>query len=77
MICPAAGRFEIVKNKNKSATFIQHLFHNTWLALYLRPQFIFFDVNDRKFKCDFKQMCDNYENKAKPTTSKKQHYTRK
>jgi hypothetical protein len=32
MIEPATGWFEIVKTTNKSATFIQDLFHNTWLA---------------------------------------------
>jgi hypothetical protein len=29
------GWFEIVKATNKSATSIQDLFHNTWLARYL------------------------------------------
>jgi hypothetical protein len=34
------GWFEIVKATNKSATSIQDLFHNSWLARYPRPQFI-------------------------------------
>jgi hypothetical protein len=34
MIDPATGWFEIVKATNKSATSIQDLFHNTWLAHY-------------------------------------------
>jgi hypothetical protein len=34
MIDPASGWFEIVKATNKSATSIQDLFHNTWLAHY-------------------------------------------
>jgi hypothetical protein len=70
MIDPAinTGWFEIVKATNKSATSIQDLFHNTWLARYPRPQFIYFD-NGGEFKRDFKQMCDNYGIKAKPTTS--------
>jgi hypothetical protein len=39
MIDPAinSGWFEIVKATNKSATSIQDLFHNTWLACYPRP----------------------------------------
>jgi hypothetical protein len=43
MIDPATGWFEIVEATNKSATSIQDLFHNTWLARYPRPQFIVFD----------------------------------
>jgi hypothetical protein len=43
MIDPATGWFEIVEATNKSATSIQDLFHNTWLARYLQPQFIVFD----------------------------------
>jgi hypothetical protein len=43
MIDPATGWFEIVEATNKSATSIQDLFHNTWLAHYPRPQFIVFD----------------------------------
>jgi hypothetical protein len=35
--------FKIVEATNKSATSIQDLFHNTWLARYPRPQFIVFD----------------------------------
>jgi hypothetical protein len=35
MIDQATGWFEIVKATNKSATSIQDLFHNTWLARYL------------------------------------------
>jgi hypothetical protein len=70
MIDPAinTGCFEIVKATHKSATSIQDLFHNIWLARYLRPQFIVFD-NGGKFKREFKQMCDNYDIKAKPTTN--------
>jgi hypothetical protein len=64
------GWFEIVKASNKSATSIQDLFHNTWLAHYPQPQFIVFG-NEGKFKREFKQMCtqDNYGIKAKPSTS--------
>ena len=68
MIDPATGWFEIVEATNKSAASVQDLFHNTWLARYPRPQFIVFD-NGGEFKREFKQMCDNYGIKAKPTTS--------
>jgi hypothetical protein len=37
------GWFEIVEATNKSATSIQDLYHNTWLARYPQPQFIVFD----------------------------------
>jgi hypothetical protein len=40
MIDPVTGCFEIVEATNKSVTSIQNLFHNTWLARYLQPQFI-------------------------------------
>jgi hypothetical protein len=43
MIDPATGWFEIVKATNNSATTIQDLFHNTWLARYQKPQLIVFD----------------------------------
>jgi hypothetical protein len=45
MIDPAVQHWliEIFKVTNKSATSIQDLFHNTWLACYPRPQFIVFD----------------------------------
>jgi hypothetical protein len=80
MIDPATGWFENIKATNKSATstFIQDLFHNTWLAHYPRPQFIVFD-NVGEFKREFKQMCmqDNYGIKAKPTTSHNHSYTSK
>jgi hypothetical protein len=57
MIDSATGWFEIVEATNKSATSIQDLFHNTWLARYPRPQFIVFD-NGGEFKREFKQMCE-------------------
>jgi hypothetical protein len=84
MIDPAVntGWYEIVKGTKKSATssFIQYLFHNTWLARYPQPQFIVFDNGRRgEFKRGFKHMCmqDNYGIKAKPTTSHNQHNTSK
>ena len=68
MIDPATGWLEIVEDTNKSASFIQDLLHNTWLAYSPHPQFIVFD-NGCKFKHELKQMCDNYGIKTKPTTS--------
>jgi hypothetical protein len=64
----ATGWIEIVEATNKSAASIQDLFHNTWFACYLRPQFIVLD-NGGEFKPEFKQMCDNYGIQGKPTTS--------
>jgi hypothetical protein len=58
MIDPATNWSEIVEASNKSATSIQDLFHNTWLARYPQPQFIVLDIGKTgKFKREFKQMC--------------------
>jgi hypothetical protein len=78
MIDPAICWLEIVKATNKSATSIQNLFQNTWLARYLQLQFIIFDNGSiGEFKREFKQMCveDTYGIKAKPTTSHNQQST--
>jgi hypothetical protein len=65
------GWFEIIKTTNKSATSIQDLFHNTWLARYPQPQLIVFDNGSiGEFKREFKQMCDDFDIEAKPTTSR-------
>jgi hypothetical protein len=72
MIDPATGWFEIVEATNKSATSIQYLFHDIWLARYPRPQFMVFDNGSMdEFKREFKQMCiqENYGINVKPTTS--------
>jgi hypothetical protein len=54
MIDPANGWFGIVEATNKSATSIQDLFHNTWLARYPQPQFIIFDNGSMgEFKREF------------------------
>jgi hypothetical protein len=67
MIDPATGWFEIVEATNKSATYIQDLFHNTWLARYPQPQFIVFDNGSMvEFKIEFKQMCDTKIMALKP-----------
>jgi hypothetical protein len=56
MIDPDTGWFEIVKGTNKSETFIQESFHNTWLARYLLPQFIVFENRIMgEFKHEFKK----------------------
>jgi hypothetical protein len=78
MIFPATGWFEIFKATNKSATFIQDLLHNTWLARYLQPQFIVFDNGSMEdFQRELKKMFENYGIKAKPSTSHKLHFTSK
>jgi hypothetical protein len=68
MLDPATWWFQIVQANSKTASSIQDLSHNTWLAHYPRPHFIVFD-NGGKLKREFKQMCENYGNKAKLTTS--------
>jgi hypothetical protein len=78
MIDLATGWFECVKATNKSATSIQDLFHNNWLACCPQTQFIISENwSIIKFKREFKQMCDNYGIKAKPTTSHNHSYTSK
>jgi hypothetical protein len=78
IIDPDTGWFEIVKATNKSATSIQDLFHNTWLARYPRPQFIVVDNGkEGKFKREVKQMCDNYGIKSKQTTTHNHQFTSK
>jgi hypothetical protein len=72
MIDPATGCFEIFETTNKSATSIQDLFHNTFLARYLQPPFIFFENGSiGKVKREFKQLCmqDKYGIKATQTTT--------
>jgi hypothetical protein len=68
--------FIIIKAINKSATSIQDLFHNTWLAHYTRPQFIVFE-NGGKFKPEFKQMCDSNVIKSKLAISHNHQFTGK
>jgi hypothetical protein len=59
MIDPATGWFEIVEATNKSASSIQDLFHNSWLARSLQPEFIVHaNRSTGEFKREIKQMCD-------------------
>jgi hypothetical protein len=61
------GWFENVKATNDSATSIQDLFHNTWLACYPRPQFIVFDNGSMgEFQHEFKQTCEMTTMALKP-----------
>ena len=46
----------------------QEAFNNTWLTRYPQPQYIGYD-NGSEFKAQFKQMCDNYGMKDKPSIS--------
>jgi hypothetical protein len=74
MIDTATGSFEIVKATNKSATSIQDLFHNSWLACYPRFQFIVFDNGNMiELKRYFKQISvkNNTGNNSKLTSSHK------
>jgi transposase InsO family protein len=68
MIDPATGWFEVKAITQKTAESIMDHFNNEWLTRYPRPQEIVFD-NGGEFKNLFKQMCNNYGIKAKPTTS--------
>jgi hypothetical protein len=68
MIDPATGFFEIVQVNSKTATSIQDLFHNTWLARYPCPQFIVFD-NGANSNVSSNRCVRTMALKLKPTTS--------
>jgi hypothetical protein len=67
-IDPATGWFEIVSIPDKSAETVIDTFHNCWLTRYPRPIKVTFD-NGSEFKAVFKQMCENFVIKCRPTTS--------
>jgi transposase InsO family protein len=68
MINPVTNWFEVTDIIDKSADTVMESFNNTWLTRYPRPQYIGYD-NGSEFKAQFKQMCDNYGMKDKPSTS--------
>ena len=68
MIDPVTNWFEVTAILDKSADTVMEEFNNTWLTRYPRPQYIGYD-NGSEFKAQFKQMCDNYGMKEKPSIS--------
>jgi hypothetical protein len=68
MIDPVTGWFEMTDVADKNANTVMEAFNNTWLTRYLRPQYIGYDKRS-EFKAQFKQMCDNYGIKEKPSSS--------
>ena len=68
MIDPVTGWFDVIAIPDKNAHTVMEAFNNTWLTRYPRPQHIGYD-NGSKFKAQYKQMCDNYGIKAKPSSS--------
>ena len=85
MIDPVTSWFEIVqipvievrnpKTKEKelkidiTSARISQLFNNTWLCRYPRPGECIYD-NGSEFKLYFKQLCNQYDLKQKPTSKK-------
>jgi transposase InsO family protein len=67
-IDPATGWFGIVYIPDKSAETVMDTFHNCWFTRYPRPIKVTFD-NRSEFKAFFKEMCDNFGIKCRPTTS--------
>ena len=67
-IDPATSWFEIVSIPDKNAATVMDVFHNCWLTRYPRPIKVTFD-NGSEFKAVFKEMCDNFGIKCRPTTS--------
>jgi transposase InsO family protein len=68
MIDPVTGWFEVISIPDKNAHTVMEAFNNTWLTRYPRPQYIGYD-NGSEFKAQFKQMCENYGMKEKPSSS--------
>ena len=79
MIDPATGWFEIahipdviVEDKpviDKGSARISQLFNSHWLSRYPRPTRVVYD-NGSEFKLHFKQLCEDFSIKRKPTTKK-------
>jgi transposase InsO family protein len=68
MIDPVTGWFKLTDIADKNASTVMEAFNNTWLTRYPLPQYIGYD-NGSEFKAQFKQMCDNYGMKEKPSTN--------
>jgi hypothetical protein len=68
MIDPVTGWFEVIAIPDKNEHAVMDAFNNTWLTRYPQPQYIGYD-NSSKFKAQFKQMCDNYGMKEKPSSN--------
>ena len=54
---------------DKSSAQISRLFNKQWLSCYPRPLYVIYD-NGSEFKLHFKELCDSYQLKHKPTTVK-------
>jgi hypothetical protein len=68
MIDPVTGWLEVIAIPDKNAHTVMEAFNNTWLTRYPQPQYKRYD-NGAKFKALFKQMCNNYGMKEKPSYS--------
>jgi hypothetical protein len=69
MIDPVAGWFNVIAIQDKIARTVMEVFNITWLTRHLQSQYIGYDTNGSEFKAQFKQMCDNYGMKEKPSSS--------
>ena len=67
MIDPAAGWFEVIEVKDRTADTVSAAFDNAWLSCYPRPMYIGFD-NGGENKKEFKEMTINYGLEQKHTT---------
>ena len=54
---------------DKSSAQISRLFNKQWLCCYPCPLYVIYD-NGSEFKLHFKELCDSYQLKRKPTTVK-------
>ena len=67
MIDPVTCWFEMAPILTPSSETTQTVFDSCWLARYPRPQEVGFD-NGSEFKWLFRELCENYGLKPKPTT---------
>lgn len=68
MTDPATGWFEVKDVRSQTAENCMLAFGDNWLSCYPRPQYIGYD-NGSEYKQVFKDMCDNYGLKEKPSTA--------
>jgi transposase InsO family protein len=68
MINPVTNWYEVTAIQDKNASTVMEAFINMWLTRYPRLQSIGYDHRS-EFKAQFKETCENYGIKEKPSTT--------
>ncbi len=68
MIDPVTGWFKVIAIPDKNVHTVMEAFNNASVTRYPQAQYIGYD-NGSEFKAQFKQICDNYGMKEKPSSS--------